>query len=75
MNLFEKAVLQAQKANKREKCPVFLHCTYTGIVMKYQHLGVIAQPTYMVNNGRVFDVTYNIDNADSAKCFRYAEIF
>ena len=36
--------------------------------MQYKHIGVIAQPTYLVNNGRVFDVTYNIDNADCAKC-------
>lgn len=75
MNLFDKAVEQAQRASKREKCPVFLHSTYAGIVMKYKHLGVLAQPTYMVNDGKIFDVTYNIENANHAKCFRYVEIY
>lgn len=74
MNIFDKAVQQAQRANKREKIPVFLHCTYRGIVMQYKHIGVIAQPTYLVHKGRVFDVTYNIDNADFAKCSRYVEV-
>ena len=74
MNLFDKAVKQAQRANKREKIPVFLHFTYRGINMQYKHIGVIAQPTYLVSNGRVFDVTYNIDNADFAKCSRYIEV-
>jgi hypothetical protein len=70
-NVFDKAFKQADKANKREKLPVFLHCTYRGISMAYKHLGVIAQPTYMVNNGQAYDVTYNIDNNDFAPCCRY----
>lgn len=74
MTIFDKAVQQAQRANKREKLPVFLHCTHRGIVMQYKHIGVIAQPTYLVNNGQIFDVTYNIDNADFAKCSRYVEV-
>jgi len=71
MNIFDKAFKQAHRANQREKLPVFLHCTYQGIVMKYQHVGVIAQPTYMVTNGKVYDVTYNLDNDDMARCYRY----
>jgi len=70
-NIFNKAFKQADKANKREKLPVFLHCTYRGISMAYKHLGVIAQPTYMVSNGQAYDVTYNIDNNDFAPCCRY----
>ena len=75
MSIFDKAVKQAQRANKREKMPVFLHCTYRGIAMKYKHSGVIGQPTYMVNNGKIIDVTINIDNANYATCSRYAEIY
>ncbi len=70
-NIFDKAFKQADKANKREKLPVFLHCTYRGISMAYKHLGVIAQPTYMVTNGKVYDVTYNIDNDNFAQCYRW----
>lgn len=74
MNLFDKAVKMAQRANKREKRPVFMHCTYTGISMAYKHMNVIGVPTYLVNGDKVIDVTKNIDNADYAQCSRYVEV-
>lgn len=75
MTIFDKAVIQAKRACKREQRAVFLHCTYNGIVLKYEHLGVIAQPTYMVNGSKVIDVTKNIDTPTHAQCSRYLEIY
>lgn len=75
MNIFDKAVIQAKRACKREQRAVFLHCTYKGIVLKYEHLGVIAQPTYMVIGSKIVDVTINIDTPTYARCSRYAEIY
>lgn len=56
MNAIGSSIKNADRANKRNKLPVFLHLTAYGVKSSYKHMGAYSSPVLMVHLGGVFDV-------------------